>query len=1042
MRSELVKKRMKEVLMVDSINSSDGDFLATHVPFQNIAVRHGIGSNQVTSSISEEDLYHTYFANSSIADQHQLLIVEGSSGAGKSHFIRWIHARLMSDKEENQSEVVLLIRRSDNTLKGTIKQLLAIDAVKNIQNKDAYERLVKANQTISEDKFKYQIYHSFLAEIRTDIQDSHYDSELNNNRKKNLYALLSNGTFEELMMAGPIERIFNKITSSGTGGNQDTVALFETEDFVTTSDLLDKLEAEEADVKAKKMAKHLFVSYDGDTSAAEHVAEYMNLLVDDVIQQCAGIEPGDFQQIFKEIRQELKRQGKRLTLLIEDITSFTGINQALLSALITEHTGMNEADALCRLVSVVGTTTEYYKQFRDNYRDRITTQITIQDEAIGDTSLIEFVAKYLNVMSLSAETVNDWAKNGARPEDYPVHQVTDGQSWDDYVLPNGSHLNLYPFTKNAIIQLYSRMESSKTPRYILREIVEPAVNDILYNKERFPEFSKRKRTGLEERVETRIRNIISQLPISEEIKPSYCDRVLHFVGIWGNRTLTPVRGKDIGGISIEIFMELGLGAFAAQFDANTVPLPKPIPAEQSEKADIVIPAPVQVDSEQIKRQKEYERFADAVKRWHYDKDVLTQFQSVRDAIQNFVFASINWQQDYISNRTMRSVKDAGKRLIAFERQDRGADKAMVQLPDSDETYHLLLAFGKWLHLGDCSWNFEESDYAVYCATTWLADHRTQFIKAVQGNVQKSIPVYVKAAYMADLYRMILNGEYTYHSLNKVDTYTFIKPLQSQNSVSGHSDEWQKVLQYIYETKASDMESVKLLTAQYFNLVQGLVANSDKIILRYTEMRQFLKTLRSSGLVLNEEELQTTEDIPAKDSVLAYFKTLPAKLNAAAQAEVKLSSEILKGVLDAFGFDEDMEIEAEDIRSMLRNISEFYEAAEHYGCNLRSQRQQIKELQTKVKELTDAFAVMQKDLGSCTTLEILLLFAGNPICAVQPFYQLLKQADQDVNYVTSIMQHEKEKLTREGVWIEGIDPRFEEYGQFFETMSEEYEEVTD
>ena len=59
----------------------------------------------------------------------------------------------------------------------------------------------------------------------------------------------------------------------------------------------------------------------------------MNTLVNNVIQTCAGLEPGDFEQVFLEIRRELKRQGKSLTLLIEDITAFTGVNVALLNVL-------------------------------------------------------------------------------------------------------------------------------------------------------------------------------------------------------------------------------------------------------------------------------------------------------------------------------------------------------------------------------------------------------------------------------------------------------------------------------------------------------------------------------------------------------------------------------------------------------------------------------------------------------------------------------------------------------------------------------------
>jgi transcription termination factor Rho len=163
MRSEIVQRRMKEVLRVDSINRSQGDFLASHVPFQRMIVVNGHDAMQARTEISEEEVFQKFFDNPEMADQHQLMIVEGASGAGKSHFIRWIHAKLKNLEDPN--EVILLIRRSDNTLKGTIKQLLAIDEVQSIQNREVYERLVRANQAISEQKLKAQIYHRFLAEI-------------------------------------------------------------------------------------------------------------------------------------------------------------------------------------------------------------------------------------------------------------------------------------------------------------------------------------------------------------------------------------------------------------------------------------------------------------------------------------------------------------------------------------------------------------------------------------------------------------------------------------------------------------------------------------------------------------------------------------------------------------------------------------------------------------------------------------------------------------------------------------------------------------
>ena len=425
MIASIAQKRLREVLMIDSINTSQPDFLATHVPFRTIKVIRGLKNETGAETISEDSIYSRYFDAIEMRDKHQFIVVEGSSGSGKSHFIRWIHAKLSSS--ENNTDVVMLIRRSDNTLKGTIKQLLEIPEIQNIKNRDAYERLVKANQAISEQKFKDSIYQSFLVEIKNDEQES----DLTNVQKKNLIALLSNSLFEERMMkaGGPIDRIFHKVASTSGISTQD--ALFFENDFILNTDFGEELNYIGADRKAIKMANSLIPDESGDSMAAI-VCSYLNSLVENVIQSCAGIEPGDFQQIFKEIRQELYRQGKRLTLLIEDITSFTGINQALLNALITEHTGLNEADHLCRLLSVIGTTTQYYEEFRSNYKDRITMQITIEDGTIGnnDDDLYQFVAKYLNAMSLEYADIKTWYEAGALDTEYPVHEF--GYEWSDF----------------------------------------------------------------------------------------------------------------------------------------------------------------------------------------------------------------------------------------------------------------------------------------------------------------------------------------------------------------------------------------------------------------------------------------------------------------------------------------------------------------------------------------------------------------------------------------------------------------------------------
>ncbi len=1045
MRSEIVQRRMKEVLRVDSINSSQGDFLASHVPFQKMIVINGHDAMQTRTEISEEAVFQTFFDNPEMADQHQLMIVEGASGAGKSHFIRWIHARLKNLGDPN--EVILLIRRSDNTLKGTIKQLLAIDEVQSIQNREVYERLVRANQSISEQKLKAQIYHRFLAEIQSDEEDE----ILNASRRKGLYALLSNSFFEAHMMesGGAVERIFNKVTSSENANNQDTVAQFDLEDFVLTTDFVEEIDSAGADRKAVKLANWLIPDEEDGREHAQKIADYLNQHVEEVIQSCAGIESGDFEQIFKEIRQELKRQGKKLTLLIEDITSFTGINQALLNVLITEHTGMNETDQMCRLVSVVGTTSEYYKQFRDNYRDRISTQITLQDESIGEQQLLLFVAKYLNVMSLESETITEWMRNGAREEEYPSHQVSEGENWD-YVLYQHKKLSLYPFTKNAVKNLYSRMGITRTPRYILRDIVEPAVHDIIGNRSGFPAFCKGIRSGLSETVDSRINNLVKSLPISEEDRSEYRRRVSFLVGIWGNGTLES-GSNTLSGLSLTIFKELGLQDFSnivfGQIPASTATVQQPAQNVVSAVSDSIPENPpsdtpvVQEDSEQQKRQKAYDDFYKLAGNWHFENGVFSDLlvkSNIREAINDFVISAVNWQQEGISLQTVAYIRDSDKRMIGFANQNRGKDQMLVKLENTEENYQLLLAFGKWVHLGKKSWDFVGAETAIYHVTRWLTLYRPQIIDAVKGTTQP--PLYLKCAMIAELYRKILNGEYIGASLKALKTDDLLSVPAAKNA-SGHSEKWSSLLDSIY-LNPEQMKEIQRLSVQYFNLIQGTSERSPKYLLKYTELQAVLRELRASGLTLTAEELSQRDVIAKREEIIQFVRGLLPRLDTAAKAEQESAQAFFHEIVGFFGFEEDDEIDPSDIRELLDSIMLFYQEAERYGVNLAfaNKYQTINELKSNASVLANVISALNTKDSDHTTLSLLLHFADNPMRRIMSLINLLRQTVQDVERVVSQKETEKEELKRKGGWSEHKDPRFADEKAGFDALWAVFEEV--
>lgn len=320
MNLEIARNRINDVIRPDAITESFSDFMITHVPLKKLQVLEKFNNMLSTKDYkTENEIFNGLIKNEE--NKHQFIIVYGQSGTGKSHLIRYFQTKLERIKDDN--EVIIFIRRSDNTLKGTISQLLRKPEIANMKNKDIYDRLCNASAVVSEETLKNNIYHKFIIAIEQD--DNSNDITLSNPIRKSLIAFLNNEYVKEKLMSidGPIERIYSKIAESKILVDRDVVAEFKIDDFIFEQDLVDALI--DADRKAVNMARR-FIANDTGLEMSETVTKYINQFSNSVIQECTGLEAGDFKQIFADIRKELYAQEKNLTLFIEDITSFTGVD--------------------------------------------------------------------------------------------------------------------------------------------------------------------------------------------------------------------------------------------------------------------------------------------------------------------------------------------------------------------------------------------------------------------------------------------------------------------------------------------------------------------------------------------------------------------------------------------------------------------------------------------------------------------------------------------------------------------------------------------
>ena len=1046
----IAKSRMAEVLAVDSINSLQADFFATHVPFKKLTFSGDLNDKNHKEYLNEDDVYGNIF-NSEKENQHQFILVMGQSGVGKSHFIRWINAKLDSDDEWSSKNAVLLIKRSDNTLKGTIRQLLNMDEVKNIANKEAYERLVRANQTISETKFKNTIYNSFIVEIQSDEKES----ELSRVQKKNLISLLQNDSFQSLMMDidGPVDRIYNKIASNANAvAKSDSNAYFTIDDFTFNVDFSEKLQKNGADRRAINFVNDIL--NDDDNAKKQKIVSYVNSFIEQVIQSCAGIQSGDFEMIFGDIRRELKKQGKSLILLVEDITSFTGLNQELLNALFTSHTGENESSDYCRLISFVGITDQYFKdkdRFRQNYIDRITSMIEIYDDAVGENveDLCQFVARYLNAMSLERDEIQDWKINGAVQSDIPVHYDGEMNIWG-YTLIEGKKFSLFPFTKSAIknlVDYVEKEEQHRTPRYIIKKIIEPAVSELINNPRLFPDFCKNWKSPLESNIKyddvvNKINNIVSNMGLNSQ----YADKVRKVIGFWGNSSIDYINGK-LGGLSAAIYIELGLKQFYESVTGKKIDIGEVTvdpSSDGSDDTDTVsepniddtnIQKEPKIDPEQKKREEKYIAFRDMVTTWHNNSEKkLTRIQDVRDAVCEFVFEAINWQQYGISLSMVNTVKESQYSLIAFDRQDQKLDKSYIILEDNDETYSLLICFGKYVFLGKKSWDFDDSESEIYTATLWLEKHKIDIIETVRGDCEKNVPVYIRNAMIFDVIAKTLNGTIEAKRTADIKRNTILRKENQLNKAlimnSGHCKEWTDVLAMCYPEGKSAIGDTIL---RYVNINMGAAENSKKMIVNQSLYTSMMKAAKEANFVIGEQILDMDSKVKSRRDTNELCKKISDKVAIAVKVEIAAGREMANKINSYFGYDDDLYPDKDDIRQLLNNVSGFYDDAVKVGSNISVKSDKATELGKNASSFENAISIITANYENVSVIEQLMAFSQDPIGVLRPLEKFLEQVESDISTVSGSVEQQKEMLIRKGAWDNSKDPRFEKEKDDFESL---------
>jgi hypothetical protein len=485
-----------QILQTEALAGNDDVFLATHFPIEGFDVG---GSHAAEVSGGNEQSLFEALSRDSV--RHAFCVVRGEPGSGKSHLIRWLDIQWRNKEGE---DLVLLIQRADGSLQNTLEQLRKLlpldgDALlwQGIATRDGitFEGRVK----LFHDALGHSLGPNFLEEEKDDVKWC---------EERELSALLLAPEVRDHWTA-PF-RILD-IVSGRNGARNSEMAQFQVQDIRDLVSLSQAIQQpKRAHIRFLQKLRTEFEAFDDlanqDKPFSETVPEgsrflhALNERLNPAIQRFLGISPQGLKELFRRLRRKLHTENRRLVLLLEDITSFQGVDNLLIDVLVTDSQTRPDE---CDLISVVGLTPSYFENTfggLGNIVARITHLIRLGRGDHGFeriTSLesadsqVRFTAKYLNAVRLGIDRIRNRDSVSNECDNCPDRSACHRSfgSKDGY--------GLYPLTETYIERNYSRLVdpegklTQQTPRGLLQNLVHPAlfhVHDLQRGEYPPPEF--------------------------------------------------------------------------------------------------------------------------------------------------------------------------------------------------------------------------------------------------------------------------------------------------------------------------------------------------------------------------------------------------------------------------------------------------------------------------------------------------------------------------------------------------------------------------
>lgn len=598
------------ILRTEALEGSRAIFKAVHSPLQGFEV--GGVSAGLLSSTTETGLLD---ALTGPDHRHLFCVVEGEPGSGKSHLIRWLEFEWPTRRP---TDLVLPVPRSNGSLEGVLREMRTglPEAYRGL-----FAGLAKVQDTTLEGRAR-----DFHSKLANSLNADYFVGEPAVHSEWAAKFQLSRLVGYHLVVGewSAPRRILQ--TLSGGSDRNSRVERFSIGDVLELAHLMRKVRdrsigpkamqarrkfEKEADQLASLMTEglsegELEVEASRAAPMLSRLRESLDARFNAVVQDLVGVGRDGLTRAFRALRTELAKEGRRLVLLLEDITSFQGVDGQLLDVLVAKS-ATEEGGRLCDLLSVVGITTNFFNQAMKSYgnlRERIALHIKLGDgtQAGPDIGLslatrdgrLRFTEGYLRAIRAGVGTINEWADVGGAlmnrcvgcKHREPCHAAfgsTDGG------------VGLYPLSPTAIDRIFDSLFDPqgtmglRTPRGMVQHVLSP----VLLHPEKL-EQGEYPPAGLEGEYlppeEGNLFGPASKIP--EHVgDPADRKRMRRLIAWWASRNPGAQTERDLNGglrfagIPQEMYEAFGL-PWLGEGDAPIVdsppPPPPPLPEESKD----------------------------------------------------------------------------------------------------------------------------------------------------------------------------------------------------------------------------------------------------------------------------------------------------------------------------------------------------------------------------------------------------------------------------------------------------------------------------